>query len=241
MQGSGSEILFPRIRIRLSWKKRIRIRPEFGMKKICIAFTCSFDCNSLNSLFSFKQRIKEVPSMAIKAITLFLVCLFCLADGKGISLPQSNGLILVNIATEISAMIHPSIAQNNVFFQPEMSKLIEKQICKDKWKTKKCKRQKLRNRCKRKKVAKKCKETCQKCQKSHVLLFMKKASLTISQHFNMQNTVTCAPKSAMKIIIVALKIQVWIHSRLEIFDGHSNSWNLSHRPFRVPQSSLAVG
>ena len=136
-----------------------------GMKKICIAFTCSFDCNSLNSLFSFKQRIKEVPSMAIKAITLFLVCLFCLADGKGISLPQSNGLILVNIATEISAMIHPSIAQNNVFFQPEISKLIEKQICKDKWKTKKCKRQKLRNRCKRKKVAKKCKETCQKCPK----------------------------------------------------------------------------
>ena len=70
--------------------------------------------------------------MAIKETTLFLVCLYCLADGKGILLPQSNGLIPVYIATEIFAMVHPSIAQNNVFFQPEMSKLIEKQICKDK-------------------------------------------------------------------------------------------------------------
>ena len=98
-----------------------------GMEKLYIAST--FDYNSLKGLVVFTQKIEEVPSMAIKAITLFLVCLFCLADGKGISLPQSNGLILVNIATEISAMIHPSIAQNNVFFQPEMSKLTEKKTC----------------------------------------------------------------------------------------------------------------
>ena len=134
-----------------------------GMEKLYIAST--FDYNSLKGLVGFTQKIEEVPSMGIKSITLFLVCLFFLADGKGILLPKSNGLIPVYIATEIFAMIHPSIAQNNVFFQPEMSKLIEKQICKDKWKTKKCKRQKLRNRCKRKKVAKKCKETCQKCPK----------------------------------------------------------------------------
>ena len=101
--------------------------------------------------------------MAIKEITLFLVCLFCLADGKGILLPQSNGLIPVYIATEIFAIIHPSIAQNNVFFQPEMSKLTEKQTCKDKWKAKKCKKKKKRGQCKKKKVAKKCKKTCEKC------------------------------------------------------------------------------
>jgi hypothetical protein len=115
-------------------------------------------------LVGFKQlKIKEVSSMAIKAITLFLVSLFCLAEGKGILLPQSNGLIPVYIATEIFAMIHPSIAQNNVFFQPDMSKMTEKQTCKDKWKAKKCKKKKKRGQCKKKKVAKKCKKTCEKC------------------------------------------------------------------------------
>ena len=100
--------------------------------------------------------------MAIKAITYFLVCLFCLADGKGILKPQSNGLLIpVYIATEIFSMIHPCIAQNNVFFQPDMSKLTEKQTCKDKWKAKKCKKKK--GQCKKKKVAKKCKKTCDKC------------------------------------------------------------------------------
>ena len=100
------------------------------MRKLYIASTCSFDYNSLKGLVGFKQlTIKEVPSMAIKAITLFLVCLFCQVDGKGILLSQSNGLIPVYIATEIFAMIHPSIAQNNVFFQPDMSKLTEKKTC----------------------------------------------------------------------------------------------------------------
>ena len=111
----------------------------------------------------YKKTIKEVPSMAIKEIILFLGCFFCLADGKDNLLPQSNGLIPAYIATEIFAMIHPSIAQNNIFFQPEMSKLTEKQPCKDKWKAKKCKKKKKRGQCKKKKVAKKCKQTCEKC------------------------------------------------------------------------------
>jgi hypothetical protein len=56
---------------------------------------------------------------------------------------------------------------------------------------------------------------------SPALLFMKKTSLTISQHFNMQNIVTCAPKSVMKIIVVVQKIQVRIHLRFEFSVGHS--------------------
>ena len=55
-------------------------------------------------------------------------------------------------------------------------------------------------------------------QQPHVLLFMKK-SRTISQHFNMENIGTSAPRSAMKIIVVALKIQVRVYSKFEF--GHS--------------------
>ena len=49
----------------------------------------------------------------------------------------------------------------------------------------------------------------------HLLLFMKKASLTISPHFNMQSIVTCAPRSAIKIIVVVPKMQVRVHSIFE--------------------------
>ena len=102
--------------------------------------------------------------MAIKGITLFLVCLFCLADGKGILLPQWHGhaigLIPIYIATEIFAIIQPSIAPNK---QTEMPKLTRNQTCKDKWKSKKCKKKKKRGQCKKKKVAKKCEKTCEKC------------------------------------------------------------------------------
>ena len=101
--------------------------------------------------------------MAKKEMSLFLACLFSLADGKGNLLPQSHGLIPFYIATEIFAIIHPSIAKTSVPFQTEMPKLIRNQNCEDKWKSKKCKKKKKRGQCKKKKVARKCKETCGKC------------------------------------------------------------------------------
>ena len=48
-----------------------------------------------------------------------------------------------------------------------------------------------------------------------VLLFLKKSSRTISQHFNMEKIGTSAPRSAMKMVIVAPKIQVRVHSKFE--------------------------